>query len=58
MKEIEICAYPYAVQFGKINIPNEVPKEEYKNYIINHWNDIKFGDPELDYENTDFEFYD
>ena len=56
MLEYEVVAYPYAVQYGTINIPDTVEPEEVDDYITEHWGDIKFEKPaDLDYAGTDFE---
>ena len=57
MKEYTIKVEPYAVQYGSLNIPEElVTDEEINNYIDEHFDDIKFGEPELDYLGIDFEW--
>ena len=56
MLEYEVVAYPYAVQYGTINVPDTVEPEEVDDYIAEHWGDIKFeGNAEFDYAGTDFE---
>lgn len=50
-----IVAYPYAKQYGTIEIPDSVPEEEVDSYIETYWEKIKFEEPELDYAGTDFE---
>ena len=57
-KTVSVTAYPYAVQNGEIDIPNNISSEKIQEYIRDHWNEIRFGDPELDYRGTDFEFDD
>lgn len=55
-KEILVTAYPYATQYGKIPIPDSVNGEEnIKAYVSDHWREIRFGEPDLDYSGTDFE---
>lgn len=51
----KITAYPYAVQHGTIEVPDNVPEEEIDSYIETYWEKIKFEEPELDYAGTDFE---
>ena len=54
-KEISVIAYPYAVQYGTILVPTEIVGEDkIKEYVSEHWNDIWFGEPDLDYCGTDF----
>jgi len=48
-----IVASPYATQYGTIVVPDNVEPEE---YIKEHWDEIDFDEPELDYAGTDFEF--
>ena len=57
-RTIGVTAYPYAVQYGKIRVPEDVAlgsEEEIKNYIRDNFNDIVFESPELDYAGTDFD---
>ena len=55
MKNVCVTAFPYAVQYGDIKVPDNLKDNEIKQYIQDHWNDIKFGKPDLDYCGTDFE---
>lgn len=50
-----IVAYPYAKQYGTIEVPDNVPEEEIDSYIETYWEKIKFEEPELDYAGTDLE---
>lgn len=51
MKSILITAYPFAMQYGRIDIPDDITDpEEARTYIINNWDDIDFDEPDLDYE--------
>lgn len=56
MREYTVTAYPYAIQYGTILVPDDVAPEDTATYIENNWNEIRFRKPELDYEGTDFEF--
>lgn len=49
-----ITAFPYATQYGRLEIPDDV--EEPREYILQHWNEIQFDEPELDYCGTDFDY--
>lgn len=51
-----VTAYPYAVQYGKIDVPDDV--EDIKEYISDYWDDIDFDEPELDYEGCSFDVFD
>lgn len=55
METVKIVAYPYARQSGEIQIPEGLSKEEKVQYIKEHWNEIRFSAPELDYCGTDFD---
>lgn len=50
-----ITAYPYAIQRGTIEVPDNVPTDEVDAYIEEYWNQIDFDAPELDYAGTDFD---
>lgn len=52
--KVLVTAYPYVTQYGTIDIPDDWMGNE-KKYVINHWGDIEFEEPELDYGGTDFE---
>lgn len=57
MKKICVTAYPYATQTGSIPVPESVDSfEELRAYILEHFDEIDFGEPELDYAGTDIEF--
>lgn len=56
MKKVRVTAYPYAVQFGEIEIPDNIPDDQADEYLREHWDSITFGDPDLDYGGTDFEY--
>lgn len=51
--KIQVTAYPYAVQYGEIEVPNDVT--DVKKYIIENWGSIEFDEPNLDYKGTDFD---
>lgn len=48
-----VLAYPFASICGDIDIPDDV--DDVEQYVIEHWNEIVWGEPELDYCGTDFE---
>ena len=50
---VTVTAYPYATQYGKIEIPEGV--EDIRSYVSEHWDEIKFNEPDLDYAGADFE---
>lgn len=54
MSRFLITAYPYATQYGHIEVPDEVDNPW--DYIEDHWDEIDFDEPELDYCGTDFEY--
>lgn len=55
MKTLCINASPYANVSGTISVPENLPQEQWQNYVSEHFNDIKFGEPELDYRGVDLE---
>jgi len=50
-----IRAYPYAIQYGVLEMPDDIEEDMRDEYINEHWNEIKFDEPELDYADTDME---
>jgi len=58
-REVTVIAHPYADITGTIQIPKDIKGEEdIRNYVNNHWKDISFGEPNLDYCGTDIEIED
>ncbi len=56
-REVYVTAYPFATQGGTIQVPDNVKGyENVSAYIDEHWNEIDFNQPELDYGGTDFDF--
>ena len=54
-----IYFHPYADQYAEIEIPHNITgTPAIKEYIENHWHEIQFEEPDLDYSGTDFEIYD
>lgn len=53
-KTINVAMYPYAVQYGTIEVPNGIDESEIEEYVMEHFDEIKFDKPELDYGGTDF----
>ena len=51
-----VTAYPYATVWGEIDIPDDI--EDVQQYVKDHWDEIEFGEPDLDYAGTDFEVSD
>lgn len=54
-RTVEIAAYPWATVFGILEIPEDIPDDEIESYVLDNWDNISFGEPELDYCNIDFE---
>ncbi len=59
-KELHITFYPFAFQdaflfIPKADLPSLRNADEIKEYVREHWEDIEFYDPELDYAGTDFD---
>ena len=56
LKPVHITAYPYATVEGDIYVPKDInTKEKLNAYIREHFDDISFGTPDLDYAGTDFD---
>ena len=59
MAKIEVTAYPYATMFGDLDIPDKVvngSEEKLREYISDHWDEIDFGEPDLDFQGCEYEF--
>ena len=54
MVKVFVESSPYATQNGSIWVPKGMTEDEERKYITDHWDEIRFGEPELDYEGTDF----
>lgn len=52
-KEVVVTAYPYATMCGRLKVPKSVTNLD--EYVTEHFNDIKFDEPELDFHGTDFD---
>ena len=53
-----VTAFPYATQYGGIDVPEEIIKKgenSVRKFISDNWNTIGFGEPDLDYAGTDFD---
>ena len=56
MKTATITAYPYATQTGFLEIPDDIEsQEEADEYIRDHWDEIEFHEPDLDYCGCSFD---
>ncbi len=56
LKPVHITASPYATVEGDIYVPKDInTKEKLDTYIREHFDDISFGTPDLDYAGTDFD---
>lgn len=55
-KTVCITAYPFVIQTGLIEVPDgDLNREELRNYIICHWGEIRFDEPEFDYSGAEFD---
>ncbi len=52
--KILVTAYPFATQYGTIDVPDDV--EDVREYIDENFDEIKFGEPDLDYCGTDWDY--
>ena len=57
-KKLSVQFFPYASQWGTIVIPEYLSEEEQKEYILEHFNEVEFGEVNLDYKGTEFDIYD
>ena len=58
IREIRVKAYPYASTEGTIQVPSNLTNQkEIEEYVTLHFDDIVFGEPQLDYKGTDFDIY-
>ena len=53
---VYVTAYPYASVTGTLEIPETVQSDDIDEYINEHFDEIKFDEPELDYRNPDFDW--
>lgn len=59
MANLHITAYPYATIDGDLDVPDEVVNgsdEKLHEYISDHWEEIEFGEVDLDFQGCDYEF--
>ncbi len=55
-RKICVTAYPYAVQYGSLIVPDElIDQAEIEEYVREHFDEIEFGEPDLDYAGTVFD---
>ena len=54
-KKVQVVYYPYTTQYGEIEVPAELRGDELRDYIQEHIDFIKFGEPILEYAGTDFD---
>lgn len=55
MKTITVTANTYVYQTGSLEIPDNLTKDEARDYVKQHWGEIEFDEPELDYLGASFE---
>lgn len=54
-KTLGVTATPYTTQYGTIDVPADLPEERYEAYVREHFGEIKFNEPSLDYAGTDID---
>ncbi len=54
-RTLNVTAYPCAVVSGTIEIPADVPDDKLDAYVSEHFDDVDFGEPQLDFADTDFD---
>ena len=57
MRRVVVTAYPYASQNAEFEIPGDMDPEscEAQEYIRDHFNELSFDEPDLDYRGTEFD---
>ena len=55
MAKCFVTAFPFVRQEGIIEVPDDVSAEDVHDYISEHWDEIEFGEAELDYAGSDFD---
>lgn len=55
VREVSVTAYPYASVEGTIKVPATV--EDVASYIAEHFNEICFSEPQLDFCGTEMDIY-
>ena len=53
---IEITASPSVKVNGELNIPDGIAEEDIIDYIEKHWEEIDFEKPNVNLENSDYEW--
>jgi hypothetical protein len=57
-RDITVQAYPYAMTMGKIQVPSDITGQEaITKYVFEHFDEVRFDPPVLDYKLTDFDVY-
>ena len=54
-KILNVQAIPFVTQDGTILVPEELEPKDYETYVMDHFDDINFCAPNLDYVGTDLE---
>lgn len=54
--KVSVTVFPMAVQHGTISVPDDVKNKDVRKYLQDHWEEIVFDCPELDYNGADFAF--
>lgn len=61
MKKVDVFCHPFCDTHGTIKVPTEIVdagKMSVVDYINEHFDDIKFGEPDLNYRGTDYDIED
>ena len=54
--KVYVRVYPFAVQEAEIDVPDGLSEDEVHQHLVEHFDEIDLGEPELDYTGADFEF--
>ena len=55
MKKVTVTAYPFATQYGRIEVPDNLEGEELREFLRDNWDNIAFAKVNLDYAGCEFE---
>lgn len=57
MVEKQVSVYPYARFPGTVMVPANIADdiEKAEEYVAEHFNDVKLGEPEFDFKGADFQ---
>ena len=57
-KKVVVISYPFVTQYGEIEVPADLNGLALRKHIEEHFNDIRFSEPNLDYKGADLDVED